>query len=256
MERPIKGGYILISLGLVALQIGASLTIDYERITKTKKHIVLTGIKVGSEVMPDIAVEPIIGSGKVTFKGVYGFDLEVASNGSVTISKSEETPNVEEAPSGEIVDALGLDEDGKVVKGSIPNVEKAESGTPVSMLGLDEDGEVVKSAIPSGGTKLYKHVVVDNNNGSGIEFISPISTPLSSDSLQSIFDTGIKIRKTNGTSFENMYDILDRQYSNVYYILSLNNIVIDSNTFTLLEKVPKDFSEVLAHSLTDTVTEL
>lgn len=164
MERPIKGGYILISLGLVALTAGANLTLDYERITKTKKHIVLTGIKVGSEIMPDIAVEPIIGSGKITFKSVYGYDLEVASNGSVTISESvapEDIPNVEEAPSGTIVDMLGLDEDGKVVKGDlIPNVEEAPSGTIASVLGLDSNGDVVKGSLPSGGgTKLYNHEI-------------------------------------------------------------------------------------------------
>ena len=119
MERPIKGGYILISLGLVALSAGASLTVDYERITKTKKHIVLTGIKVADTIMPDVSVEPIFGNGTITFSDIYGFDIVVSSNGSASVSEHEieDIPNVEEAPSGTIVDMLGLNANGKVVKG-------------------------------------------------------------------------------------------------------------------------------------------
>lgn len=87
MERPIKGGYILISLGLVALSAGASLTVDYERITKTKKHIVLTGIKVAGTIMPDVTVKPIFGNGTITFSDVYGYDIVVSSNGSASVSE-------------------------------------------------------------------------------------------------------------------------------------------------------------------------
>lgn len=87
MERPIKGGYILISLGLVALSAGASLTVDYERITKTKKHIVLTGIKVADTIMPDVTVKPIFGNGTITFSDVYGYDIVVSSNGSASVSE-------------------------------------------------------------------------------------------------------------------------------------------------------------------------
>lgn len=87
MERPIKGGYILISLGLVALSAGASLTVDYERITKTKKHIVLTGIKVADTIMPDVTVKPIFGNGTITFSNIYGFDIVVSSNGSAVVSE-------------------------------------------------------------------------------------------------------------------------------------------------------------------------
>lgn len=135
-ERPIKGGYILISLGLVALTAGASLTLDYERITQTKKHIVLTGIKVADTIMPDLTVKPIFGNGTITFSDVYGYDIVVSSNGSASVSEhTSDIPNVEEAPIGEIVDALGLDEDGKVVKGSI-----------------------------SGGTKLYRHHITGSDN--------------------------------------------------------------------------------------------
>lgn len=130
MESPIKGGYILISLGLIALSASAELSnLDYERITKTKKHIVLTGIKVGSEVMPDVCVEPIIGEDSITFSDVYGFDIVVSSDNTVEVVEHEQTPNVEDA----------------------------QSGTSISMLGLDSDGKVVKSAIPSSGTKLYRH---------------------------------------------------------------------------------------------------
>lgn len=154
MERPIKGGYILISLGLVALSAGASLTIDYERITKTKKHIVLTGIKVADTIMPDITVKPIFGNGTITFSDVYGYDIVVSSNNSVSVSEheTEDIPNVEEAPSGTIVESLGLDEDGKVVKGEAP----------------------------SGGATLYKHSVSALHSSGNVSFVflSISSTPL------------------------------------------------------------------------------
>ena len=87
MERPIKGGYILISLGLIALSTSYSGSIDYDRISRTKKHIVLTGIKVGDTVMPDICVKPVYGNGTITFEDVYGFDVVVSSNNSVSVSE-------------------------------------------------------------------------------------------------------------------------------------------------------------------------
>lgn len=85
-ERPLKGGYILISLGLIPLSTSYSGNIDYARISKTKKRVVLTGLKVGGEIKPDVVVQPIYGSGKITFSDVYGFDIEVASTGVVTVT--------------------------------------------------------------------------------------------------------------------------------------------------------------------------
>lgn len=87
MERPIKGGYILISLGLIALSTSYSGSIDYDRISRTKKHIVLTGIKVGDTVMPDICVKPVYGNGTITFEDVYGYDVVISSNNSVSVSE-------------------------------------------------------------------------------------------------------------------------------------------------------------------------
>lgn len=87
MERAIKGGYILISLGLIALSTSYSGSIDYDRVSKTKKHIVLTGIKVGDTIMPDVTVKPIYGNGTITFEDVYGFDIVISSNNSVTVSE-------------------------------------------------------------------------------------------------------------------------------------------------------------------------
>lgn len=90
MERPIKGGYILISLGLIALSASAELSLDYERITKTKKHIVLTGIKVGDEIMPDVCVDAQMTEDGILFSDVYGFDILVAEDNSVTVSEHEQ----------------------------------------------------------------------------------------------------------------------------------------------------------------------
>lgn len=86
MERPIKGGYILISLGLIALSTSYSGSIDYDKISRTKKHIVLTGIKVGDTVMPDICVKPVYGNDTITFEDVYGYDVVVKSDNTVEVS--------------------------------------------------------------------------------------------------------------------------------------------------------------------------
>lgn len=87
MEKQIRGGYILVSLGLIALSTSYSGSIDYDRISRTKKHIVLTGIKIASTVMPDITVKPIYGNGTITFEDVYGFDIVISSNNSVSVSE-------------------------------------------------------------------------------------------------------------------------------------------------------------------------
>lgn len=87
MEKQIKGGYILVSLGLIALSTLYSGSIDYDRISRTKKHIVLTGIKVADTVMPDICVKPVYGNGTITFEDVYGFDIVISSDNSVSVSE-------------------------------------------------------------------------------------------------------------------------------------------------------------------------
>lgn len=102
MEKPIKGGYILVSLGLIALSTSYSGNIDYDRISRTKKHIVLTGIKVGDTVMPDITVKPVYGNGTITFEDVYGFDVVVSSNNSVSVSEHTKSTNIQD-----IVDSIG-----------------------------------------------------------------------------------------------------------------------------------------------------
>lgn len=146
MGKSFKGGYILVSLGLIELSTSYAGTIDYDRISKTKKHIVLTGIKMGSVVMPDVCVKPVYGNGTITFKDVYGFDISIHSDNSVDVSESAVAPNVEEAPSGIIVNSLGLDEDGKVVKSA------------------------------SSGLKMYKHVIISSNRIEGDLIIYSLSS--------------------------------------------------------------------------------
>lgn len=87
MEKQIKGGYILVSLGLIALSTSYTGSIDYDRISRTKKHIVLTGIKIADTVMPDICVKPVYGNGTITFEDVYGYDIVISSNNSVSVSE-------------------------------------------------------------------------------------------------------------------------------------------------------------------------
>ena len=67
--------------------------------------------------------------------------------------------------------------------GNIPNVENAQSGTIASggVLGLNSQGKVVKGSI-SGGTQLYKHTInCESPNGDGriLEIVSLSSSPIS-----------------------------------------------------------------------------
>lgn len=170
MERPIKGGYILVSLGLIALSTSYSGSIDYDRISKTKKHIVLTGIKVGDTVMPDICVKPVYGNGTITFEDVYGFDVVVSSNNSVSVSESSVAPNVEKAPLGIIVNSLGLDEDGKVVKGA------------------------------SSGLKMYKHFIRPSEGVGELIVYSLSASPFTGLENKELTDSFIRARYNGPTS--------------------------------------------------------
>lgn len=150
MERPIKGGYILISLGLIALSTSYSGSIDYDRISKTKKHIVLTGIKIATTVMPDIAVKPIYGNGTITFEDVYGFDVVISSNNSVSVSEHV-------APSGgtqlnevdcnygssydDIITIVGI---GDFFNFETPSIDYFKT-TNISILKVIHNGKLVKS---------------------------------------------------------------------------------------------------------------
>ena len=61
------------------------------------------------------------------------------------------------------------------------DVSKAESGTIASALGLDSEGKLVKGTI-SGGTKLYKHTI--NVASCDIICVSHISTAFTADDLK------------------------------------------------------------------------
>ena len=63
----------------------------------------------------------------------------------------------------------------------LQNVEDAPSGTIADALGLDSEGDLVKGTI-SGGTKLYKHTIIVTGNGK-LSFISSVATPKSFDNI-------------------------------------------------------------------------
>lgn len=121
MEKQVKGGYILISLGLIPLSTSYSGSIDYDRISKTKKHIVLTGIKIATTVMPDIAVKPIYGNGTITFEDVYGFDVVVSSNNSVSVIEHV-------APSGGT----------KLYKHTVSLLDNAETNVSIEVISTEQ----------------------------------------------------------------------------------------------------------------------
>ena len=260
MKQSFKGGYILVSLGLIELSTEYQGSIDYERISRTKKHIVLTGIKVDGEIMPDVCVKPQYGVGTVFFENVYGFDIGIHTDNSVDVDVHEETPNVEKAPSGTLSKMLGLDASGKVVKGDlIPNVEEAESGTPVSMLGLDEDGDVVKSSVPSSGIKLYEHdITITLNNETTYNYrllctyrnaITKDFISLYSNRLEG-FHKGEATVLSMGVPFPNA--------STLYVSKVANNTIIvgDTEIENVLQLLGTTYSLSDIESISDTVTEL
>lgn len=181
MERT-KGGYIILDLTMIQLSVIAETSIsnaevlkqlfslsDYAMKPYTKlKPIYLravsnTGVEVVSlcelernglvlrikAFILDVIVEVVVDFENKTAK------YEVVSEANRILNE------VESAEGGSIVNALGLDSDGGLVKENlsdriIDEVESAEEGTIDKVLGLDSDGGLVKGAV-SGGTKLYKH---------------------------------------------------------------------------------------------------
>ena len=135
--KNIRGGYILISLGMIALSTSLStLEIDYKRLTETKKSIRLCNINIGGAHKPDIDIKPEFGTNKITLPDVYGLDLIVSSDNSV-----------------EIIEHRSAYE--------LPIPEVSDEGKSVI---VDSEG---KYALGSGGASLYLHTLYFNDGGEG-----------------------------------------------------------------------------------------
>lgn len=90
--KSIKGGYQLISLGMVAL--GSLTSLPLEELAKiggTTKRIVLTDVTLdGITRLPDIEVQIEKSGTDILLKDIYGKDLKIESDGDVTVATHSE----------------------------------------------------------------------------------------------------------------------------------------------------------------------
>ena len=124
------------------------------------------------------------------------------------------------------------------------DIENAESGTIQDVLGLDSNGKLVKGAI-SGGTKLYKHVIHLKRNTDNYKFVV-----LSNSSAQftASFSTPSKI--SNGAP------ILAHFPCNGYKTMLIANNETDFGTTILMLSTTGITEISLNSFESDTVTEL
>ena len=155
-----KGGYRLVSLKLVELSTMTACAGLYQAIESSHdKPLCLCDILVSGAKKNNVYVTAIKGTNKYTLKNVYGYDVEVNKDDEIDV-----TPNADgiELPAPAVIDAgkiVGVNAQGKYeLQEQVPNVEDAEAGTIQDTLGLDSQGKLVKGAI-SGGTKLYLHTI-------------------------------------------------------------------------------------------------
>lgn len=131
-------------------------------------------------------------------------------------------------------------------------VEDAESGTIVDALGLDGNGGLVKGAV-SGGTKLYKHSISYGwSSGSGsLDLISNKSSAYTLQTLRA--DVGNVVILTTG--FYNT----DSSYGTFIRSLAVKSDVLHINTVNVNQSGSvnhSSISESLITSFNDTVTPL
>ncbi len=185
-EKSLRGGYILISLGMIELSGESAPSISYQRLIETKKHIVLTDIVVSGEHKVDMAVNPIYGSHKITFINVYGYDIEVTDEDEVTVSEYV-------APSSDV---------------DIPEPTIADAGKVIS---VGEDGKYKLDNVPSGGSKLYKHTL--NVSEGAPKFIDVIST---------ISDSFVEVSES---IYNSVVNIISRISNNIFMSYSGTNLL-------------------------------
>lgn len=83
MQKNLKGGYQLISLGMQPIE---DITHIEPEVLKTTKRIVLTGISLDGKIqLPDKTVNIEYGDGDIIFKNVYGYDLTIDTTDGTTV---------------------------------------------------------------------------------------------------------------------------------------------------------------------------
>ena len=141
---------------------------------------------------------------------------------STDICNIDDIPNVEEAPSGTIQDALGLNSSGKLVKGSV-----------------------------SAGTKLYHHVISYSLTSSfspdrSVAIVTTFSTVLTSSNIASTITTSniVSIKSVSSTIIPILFS---KAGPNIFF----NYLLYSNDTFTQTSDALQT-----ALFLSDTVTEL
>lgn len=139
---------------------------------------------------------------------------------------------------GEIGDGSGYSE--TQIKGFAKDeVESAQSGTIVDALGLNADGELVKGAVSGGGTKLFKHDLKCLEIGSGPVFnlviVNDYPNVISAESsIESLTKILLFAMSTSGRRYIELSGINSPlQYATIkgYYLDTSDNTIKDE-TFT------------------------
>lgn len=160
-----KGGYKIVSLKNLDL-LTESLVIVGVFLALSDSHgktIMLDDIVIDGEEKKSAYVHAEKIDDKIVIKNLYGYDLSIDDEDSVVVTENAdgiELPKPTAEDNGSIV---GVSIQGKyVLKPSVEEqVAQAPSGTIVNVLGLDSEGGLVKGTI-SGGTKLYLHRYVSD----------------------------------------------------------------------------------------------
>ena len=203
MGKNLRGGYKLISM-LISLAVGSVIISGvYDAITSTKKRIVLTGLKIDGQIQKDISVEVDKADDGLHISNVYGYDLLIASNDSITISEHKVLSVIANPTlAGTEASLTGLEVDGTKYKvpeaGSQVVANPTLAGTEASLTGLEVDG--TKYKVPE-SLKLYLHTIAVNDESEifpkiSLLCLSTISTPATDTaSLITVLQHGLTVGK-------------------------------------------------------------
>ena len=131
--------------------------------------------------------------------------------------------------------------------GEIPNVEDAPSGTIQDALGLNSSGKLVKGAV-SGGTQLYQHKITAHNNLDYDFYIYSLdSTPFTSINIATFTQKSIFAKWVDGSIILSFFADSNDNYTEKVYVVQSGQAYLTSALFA---------SYVLGTFVSDEVTPL
>ena len=201
--KNIRGGYILISLGMVDISADSpSLEIDFSRLTSSKKSIRLCNINIDGEHKPDINIQPSFGEDSITLSDVYGYDLIVSDDNSVEVTEHR---SAYELPIPEVSDAgktIIVDSEGKYGLDDMPNElpipEVSDAGKTVV---VNSEGKYALSDLIEVITINGNLNTIYEEQGSNFRGVD-VTGNFSSDLVNKLFE----IAHTIGHKFRMFYD--------------------------------------------------